>query len=61
MWADHFYDTSAAISTCMQLGTANVDSLFADGASRHSLSTLGVVEARSVFARLGQGGLCQGI
>jgi predicted nucleic acid-binding protein len=51
--ADHFYDTSAAVKHYRaELGTAKVDALLADPASRHFLSTLGVVEAHSVFARL---------
>jgi hypothetical protein len=51
--ADHFYDTSAAVKHyCAELGTAKIDSLLADTASRHFLSTLGVVETHSVFARL---------
>src|SRR5205814_4050284 len=50
--AEHFYDTSAAVKHYRaELGTAKVDSLLADTASRHYLSTLGVVEAHSVFAR----------
>src|SRR6266849_2196764 len=51
--AEHFYDTSAAVKHYRaELGTAKVDSLLADSTSRHYLSTLGVVEAHSVFARL---------
>jgi hypothetical protein len=51
--ADHFYDTSAAVKHYRaELGTAKVDTLLAESASRHCLSTLGVVEAHSVFARL---------
>ncbi|HLJ96966.1 MAG TPA: type II toxin-antitoxin system VapC family toxin [Gemmataceae bacterium] len=51
--AEHFYDTSAAVKNYRaELGTARVDGLLADAASRHYLSTLGVVEAHSVFARL---------
>jgi predicted nucleic acid-binding protein len=51
--AEHFYDTSAAVKHYRaELGTAKVDCLLADAASRHYLSTLGVVEAHSVFARL---------
>jgi predicted nucleic acid-binding protein len=51
--AEHFYDTSAAVKHYRaELGTAKVDRLLADTASRHYLSTLGVVEAHSVFARL---------
>jgi hypothetical protein len=51
--AEHFYDTSAAVKHYRaELGTAKVDSFLADSASRHYLSTLGVVEAHSVFARL---------
>jgi hypothetical protein len=50
--ADRFYDTSAAVKHYRaELGTAKVDALLADPASRHYLSTLGVVEAHSVFAR----------
>ena len=56
--AEHFYDTSAAVKHYRaELGTAKVDSLLADSASRHYLSTLGVVEAHSVFSglvRMGQ-------
>jgi hypothetical protein len=51
--AEHFYDTSAAVKHYRaELGTAKVDGLLADPASRHYLSSLGVVEAHSVFARL---------
>jgi hypothetical protein len=51
--AEHFYDTSAAVKHYRtELGTAKVDSLLADPASGHYLSTLGVVEIHSVFARL---------
>ena len=51
--AEHFYDTSAAVKHYRaELGTAKVDGLLADPASRHYLSTLGVVEVHSVFARL---------
>ena len=38
--ADHFYDTSAAVKHYRaELGTAKVDALLADAASRHFLST----------------------
>jgi predicted nucleic acid-binding protein len=51
--AEHFFDTSAAVKHYRaELGTAKVDALLADSSSRRSLSTLGVVEAHSVFARL---------
>lgn len=51
--ADHFYDTSAAIKHYRaEAGTARVDGLLTDTASRHYLSTLGVVEIHSAFARL---------
>jgi predicted nucleic acid-binding protein len=51
--AEHFYDTSAAVKHYRaELGTAKVDALLADSASQHGLSTLGMVEAHSVFARL---------
>ena len=51
--ADHFYDTSAAVKHYRaELGTAKVDSLLADTASGHYLSSLGVVEVHSAFARL---------
>jgi predicted nucleic acid-binding protein len=51
--AEHFYDTSAAVKHYRtEVGTAKVDSLLADTASHHYLSTLGVVEIHSVFARL---------
>jgi hypothetical protein len=55
--AEYFYDTSAAVKHYRaELGTAKVDSLLADPASRHFLSTLGVVEVHSVFARLARMG-----
>jgi predicted nucleic acid-binding protein len=51
--AEHFYDTSAAVKHYRsELGTAKVDGLLADPASGHYLSTLGVIEVHSVFARL---------
>ena len=51
--AEHFYDTSAAVKHYRaELGTAKVDGLLADTASRHYLTTLSVVEAHSAFARL---------
>jgi predicted nucleic acid-binding protein len=51
--AEYFYDTSAAVKHYRaELGTPRVDGLLADAASRHFLSTLGVVEMHSVFARL---------
>jgi predicted nucleic acid-binding protein len=51
--ADHCYDTSAAVKHYRaEVGTAKVDGLLADRASRHYLSTLGAVEIHSVFARL---------
>ena len=51
--AEHFYDTSAAVKHYRaELGTAKVDGLLADSASRHYLSTLGVVEMHSAFGRL---------
>lgn len=51
--AEHFYDTSAAVKHYRnELGSARVDGLLADTASSHYLSTLGVVEMHSVFARL---------
>ena len=51
--AEQFYDTSAAVKHYRnELGTAKVDSILADTASHHYLSTLGVVEMHSVFARL---------
>ena len=41
--AEHFYDTSAAVKHYRaELGTAKVDALLADTASRHYLATLGV-------------------
>jgi predicted nucleic acid-binding protein len=55
--AEHFYDTSAAVKHYRsELGTAKVDRLLADAASQNHLSTLGVVEAHSVFARLARMG-----
>jgi predicted nucleic acid-binding protein len=55
--AEHFYDTSAAVKHYRdELGTPKVDSFLADTASRHYLSTLGVVEMHSVFARLARTG-----
>jgi hypothetical protein len=51
--AEYFYDTSAAVKHYRaEPGTARVDGLLADSASHHYLSTLGVVEIHSVFARL---------
>jgi predicted nucleic acid-binding protein len=51
--AEHFYDTSAAVKRYRtEAGTPKVDSLLADPASRHYLSTLGVVEVHSAFGRL---------
>lgn len=51
--ADHFFDTSAAVKHYWaEPGTARVDALLADAGSRHFLSSLGVVELHSVFARL---------
>jgi predicted nucleic acid-binding protein len=51
--AEYFYDTSAAVKHYRtELGTAKVDNLLGDTASHHYLSTLGVVEIHSVFARL---------
>jgi predicted nucleic acid-binding protein len=51
--AEHFFDTSAAVKHYRaELGTVKVDALLADPGSRHYLSTLGVVELHSVFARL---------
>ena len=51
--AEHFYDTSAAVKHYRaEVGTATVDTLLADTASRHYLSALGVIEIHSVFARL---------
>jgi predicted nucleic acid-binding protein len=51
--AEHFYDTSAAVKHYRaEVGSAKVDTLLADSASRHYLSALGVVEVHSVFARL---------
>lgn len=51
--AEHFYDTSAAVKHYRtELGTAKVESFLADASSHHYLSTLGVVEMHSVFARL---------
>jgi hypothetical protein len=51
--AEHFYDTSAAVKHYRnELGSARVDGFLADTASSHYLSTLGVVETHSVFARL---------
>jgi len=51
--AEHFHDTSAAVKHYRtELGTARVDGFLADTASHHYLSTLGVVEMHSVFARL---------
>jgi hypothetical protein len=45
--AEHFHDTSAAVKHYRnEPGTARVDALLADTASRHYLSTLGVVEIR---------------
>lgn len=50
--AEHFYDTSAAVKHYRsELGTTKVDGFLADTTSRHYLSTLGVVEMQSVFAR----------
>ena len=55
--ANHFYDTSAAAKHYRaELGTATIDGLLADSASRHYLSTLGVLELHSVFARLARMG-----
>jgi predicted nucleic acid-binding protein len=51
--AERLYDTSAAVKHYRaELGTAKVDTLLAEAGSRHFLSTLGVVEVQSVFARL---------
>lgn len=51
--AEHYYDSSAAVKHYLnELGTPKVDSFLTDTASRHFLSTLGVVEMHSVFARL---------
>jgi predicted nucleic acid-binding protein len=51
--AEHFFDTSAAVKHYRaELGTARVDALLGDPGSRHYLSSLGVVELHSVFARL---------
>ena len=42
--AEHFFDTSAAVKHYRnELGTPKVDNFLADTASRHYLSTLGVV------------------
>jgi predicted nucleic acid-binding protein len=55
--AEHFFDTSAAVKHYRaELGTARVDVLLADPGSRHYLSTLGVIELHSVFARLVRAG-----
>jgi predicted nucleic acid-binding protein len=51
--AEHFYDTSAAVKHYrVELGTPRVDGFLADPVSRHFLSTFGVVEMHSAFARL---------
>jgi uncharacterized protein len=51
--AEHFFDTSAAVKHYRaEVGTVRVDSLLADPASRNYLSTLGVFEMHSAFARL---------
>ena len=51
--AEYFYDTSAAVKHYRaELGTARVDGFLTDTASSNYLSTLGVVEMHSVFARL---------
>ncbi len=50
--AEHFFDTSAAIKHYrMEVGTSRVDALLADPGSRHSLSSLSVVESHSVLGR----------
>jgi hypothetical protein len=50
--AERFFDTSAAVKHYrVELGTPKVDALLADPGSRHYLSTLGVIEMHSVFAR----------
>lgn len=55
--AEYFFDTSAAVKHYRsELGTAKVDALLADPSSRHYLSTLGVIELHSVFARLVRNG-----
>jgi hypothetical protein len=51
--ADRFFDTSAVAKHYrVELGTARVDALLAEAASRHFISDLGVVELHSVLARL---------
>jgi predicted nucleic acid-binding protein len=51
--ANYFFDTSAAVKHYWpEPGTARVDALLADANARHFLSSLGVVELHSVFARL---------
>jgi hypothetical protein len=51
--ADRFFDTSAiAKHYRAELGTARVDALLAEAASRHFISALSVVELHSVFPRL---------
>jgi hypothetical protein len=56
--AEHFHDTSAAVKHYRaELGTAKVDALLADTASRYYLSALGVVELHPVFARLARTGV----
>jgi predicted nucleic acid-binding protein len=51
--ATYYYDTSAAAKHYRaEVGTQAVDDLLADSASRHYLSSLGIVEILSAFARL---------
>jgi hypothetical protein len=50
--AENFFDTSAAIKHYRtELGTPRVDSILSVPGSRHSLSSLSVVETHSVLAR----------
>jgi predicted nucleic acid-binding protein len=51
--ADHFFDTSASAKHYRaEVGTSKVDALLAPAGANHFLSSLGVVELHSVFARL---------
>ncbi len=50
--ADRFYDTSAfAKHYHAEVGSARVDAMLAEAGSRHFISSLGVVELHSIFAR----------
>src|SRR5262245_50862700 len=51
--ANRFFDTSAAAKHYRaEVGTAKVDALLTEAGARHFLSTLGVIELHSAFARL---------